>query len=138
MSTAELPPELSPGLSPVGLLAGRLISLCKEYSAALLLSSGEVEKHCAKIAELRSRRRAGDESAAKEMNGVEVIFGAAHRKISSLQPAIDELARAVSQQLEYAELDFADKLEMKLRLAELEAQMQAAATLASHLPPLMK
>jgi hypothetical protein len=130
MSSAEI--------SQVDILAGRLISLCKEFSASLLLSTNEVEKLSAKVTEIRSRRAADQESALKDMSAVNVIFGAAQRKIQSLQPAIEDLSRSVSQQLEYADLEFADKLELKLRLAELEAQMQAAATLVANLPPFMK
>ena len=107
MSSAEL--------SPVNILAKRLISLCKEFTASLLVSSGEMEKLCARASEIRSRRSSDPDGAAKDMNATNVIFCATHGKVRSLQPAIDDLARTVSQQIEHAELEFTDKLELKLR-----------------------
>jgi F0F1-type ATP synthase membrane subunit b/b' len=106
--------------------AQRLIALCKEYTAYMAKAKAELEELCDK-----SDRVAHDEidprRRKEQLDTLRTRFSMLAERVRRMERAMADLARAVSQQVEHADLDFADKLELKLRLAELTAQ--AAETL---------
>jgi len=101
--------------------AQRLISLCKEFTESLRAAKEEVEKLSEKAIE--AKYEAVPVKTPMVLQALNIRVKSLMQRTLSIQPAINDLARAASQQIEHSDLDFADKFELKLRLAELQSQM---------------
>jgi hypothetical protein len=113
--------QMSPnGGEQGGDTARRLISLCKEFTAFMRSAKTDAEKFYELADGLHT---AGSPNRpAMDKDALNTRYRALQDKINSMQLAINDLVRAASQQIEHSDLEFADKVELKLRLAELEAQ----------------
>jgi predicted nucleic acid-binding Zn-ribbon protein len=95
--------------------------LCKEFTESLRAAKEEVEKLSEKAIE--AKYEAVPVKTPMVLQALNIRVKSLMQRTLSIQPAINDLARAASQQIEHSDLDFADKFELKLRLAELQSQM---------------
>ena len=110
----------------------RLLALCKEYAATIGKAKEEVESIARQWGEARS-----SDTPAKLQQFLVVRCKALSGSYSSLQGGVQDLVRGVSQQLEHSQLAFGDRLELRLRLAELEGKLVETQALLSGLSQLI-
>ena len=101
--------------------AQRLISLCKEYTQAVAKIKEEADAVAKRIVQ-PSSRGSNDEGGQFARTSAFAL----HAAYQQLRKELLELVRAGSQRIEHSELEFDDRLELKLRLADLQAKLQQA------------
>jgi hypothetical protein len=111
--------------------AGRLISLCREYSESLSKISSDAIALTKLYGETAANHSGFFTSAKPYKNFVRHQLNALQNNLTHLQVGIRELIRAVSQQIEHAGLEFDDRLELQIRLADLEGKLKQTEELTS-------
>ena len=111
----------------------RLLALCKEYAETI----GRAKEEAKSIA--REWNEAQSFVAPDKLRQFLVArCYALNDSYRSLLGGVQDLLRAVSQRIEHSEIDFEDRLELRVRFAELNGRMNETAALLSGLSQLVK
>jgi hypothetical protein len=103
------------------------IPLLKEYAGKLL----ELRKRMRHLRRAASSARNGRSLEHEDYQETEREYEALKSYYFGLQPAVINLSQAVSQYIEHADLEDLERIELRLRLAELEAAWRAIGPYAS-------
>lgn len=106
----------------------RLLALCKEYTKTVNRTHAEAESLVRQWNEAETPGTSDKLRELLKMRCRALYFG-----YSTLQSGIEELLRAVSQQIEHSDIEFEDRLELKVRLAELRGKLNETQTFLSAL-----
>ncbi len=110
---------------------GRLIALCKEYGDYLARFSSEsvalIDLYVGAASKFPNEPPT---SIMKYKDILQQQKMARQTSFFQVQSGIQELIRAMSQQIEHASLEFEDRLELKVRLADLQGRLWEASQLA--------
>ena len=110
----------------------KLSSLCKQYVSVLAKKKEELEGISTALINARNKSLNDAESREDEFNMAVSKLEAMQTGFSSLEPALRDLIRTASQAVEHSTKDDVDGLELRVVLAELEANLQQARMLMYH------
>jgi hypothetical protein len=103
-------------------VAQRLLALCKEYTETIDGVKQEAESVAKRWTEAQSSGAPGEGKEKLKAFAQQEYFALAARS-NSLQNAVGELIRALSQRLEHSNAEFEERLELKVRLADLDGRL---------------
>jgi len=111
----------------------KLNSLCKDYISVLTRQRAELEDISKTLIHSREKSREKPDDDAYKIASDKLL--ALQTNYNRLQPAINQIIRAASQTVEHEipTHDYVDGLELSVRLAELEANMQQTGMLITNL-----
>lgn len=113
----------------------KLNSLCRQYVAVLSKKREELERISSALINARHKTANTSESREDEFKIAVAKLWALQAGFNRLRPALEDLVRTASQAVEHSARDDVDGLELRVLLAELEANLQQAQMLMNQLMP---